>query len=105
MANPQFTIGDVVYLSESAKVGSLESYKIISLRQTPCGNWKYMISVPILPPTITGTMGDRVTRKQPIGFELEESVLCNLCTAVSLAEAYHTSQLSTISQIKSTYCK
>ena len=104
MSAPQFAIQDVVYLTESAKVGSLESYKVSQVRQDLSGVWKYTISVPPKPPLNGPTFGDRLSLKSSLDFELEESALCTYCEAIDLALAAATARVASLTQLKLAHC-
>ena len=69
MAN-LYEVNDLVYLSESAKLGFLESYQVSGVRQDASGEWLYLISVPQRSPTSLPTYGDRITLTKSIDFEL-----------------------------------
>lgn len=104
MAANKFTLGSLVYLTSSAGIGFLESFKILGLRQGSDGLWYYKFGVPQRPPTAVGTLGDRITKKQSYDFELCESEVLVLCDALVLAEGYLQNQLTKIQAIKAQYC-
>lgn len=84
MAAPQFKIGDVVYLIESAALGELEAYKIGAIKQVTDGTWVYQIFIDQKPPT-EQTVGDRIDLKEPRDLFYEESELFSLCEAIETA--------------------
>ncbi len=104
MANPKFEVGATVYMVESAKLGSLESYTISESRQGLDKSWVYNIAIAAKTPSINSTVGDRITLKHSINFSLVESDLTDFCTAVGLAKGYLETQLERITRIESTYC-
>jgi len=104
MSAPLFEIEDVVYLVESAKVGSIESYQISGVRQGPSGSWMYRISVAQRPPNGAPTYGDRNTLRRTLDFELSESELTTYCAALDLAEIAAMSNLAAIRSLKAAHC-
>lgn len=101
---PNFNVGDIVYLIESAKIGSLESYQVAEVRQTTDGSWIYKISVPQRPPNMQATWGDRVTLRRNLDFELTESELGTYCDAVDLAVQASEANLARLKSIQSVHC-
>jgi len=101
---PRFSVGDIVYLVESAKLGSLESYTIAEVRQDLRGQAIYRIGIPARPPTALQTVGDRITLKRSFDFELSESELTDLCSAIEFAKAALERQLARINDISDKFC-
>lgn len=83
MAN-LYNVGDIVYLSESSKLGFLESYKVDGVRQNASGIWFYKIVVPSRPGD-SFTFGDRNRLSRGYDFELCEDELTTLCDALDNA--------------------
>lgn len=84
MAAPQYKVGDIVYLIESAALGELEAYKIGAMKQVTQGTWVYQIFIEQKPPT-EQTVGDRIDLKEPRDLFYEESELFSLCEAIQTA--------------------
>lgn len=82
--NPSFSIGEVAYLSSSAKMGFLESYKISSINQITLGKWVYQITLSPVPPTATMTVGDTVNHRNIKQLYFDESELLDYATASQL---------------------
>lgn len=82
MSNPKYTVGDVVYLRESAAIGSLEAVKIggVHLGQ---GGWMYSLNV-------GGGQIGHLDRRSSIGNQVlyytEDEFLVK-CDALVLVEA------------------
>lgn len=104
MANPKFNVDEVVYLTESAKVGSIESYKVSGVRQDPSGAWLYRISIPRRPPNSNMTYGDRNALRRDLDFELSEDELTTFCNAVEIALVAAENNANRIRRLKDTYC-
>lgn len=104
MATSKYSVNDLVYLVESAKVGQIESYKVSSVYQGPDGIWYYYIGVGQRIPPISKTLTDRNTGKTGIDWELSESEITDICTALDLAEQYHTNQLNKIRALINSKC-
>ena len=105
MAAPLYNVGDILYLRESARLGSLESYEITQVRQDASGSWWYKFGIPQRPGTNTTTVGDRNTlRGHNFDFELEESELIAYCDAIDLVEAYLIAALTRIQALKAAQC-
>ena len=105
MSVPLFQVDDIIYLVESANVGSIESYQISEVRQDPTGVWFYKIAVPARPPTGTATVGDRITLHKSFDFELTESELTTYCDAINLAVAAAQARLTQLLAWQSTQCE
>ena len=104
MSRNLFEVNDIVYLAESAKLGSLESYSVSEIRQNSSGIWYYKISIPQRPPASLATFGDRITLNRSFDFELAESELTTFCAALDLAISYLTNNLSRLNAIKASQC-
>lgn len=78
-ASPVFLVDDLVYLLESAKLGFLDSYNILSSRQITNGEWVYTVGFKAAPP-----VGKRSTGRAELPFELAENELTDKCTAIGL---------------------
>lgn len=105
MSLPQYQVDDIVYLRESALVGSIESYRISGVRQDPSGSWLYMISVEPRSPVSTTTVGDRNTLSRSYDFELAEVELTDYCSALALAITAATSNLSRLNALFAAHCE
>ncbi len=105
MSVPLFQVDDIIYLVESANVGSIESYQISEVRQGPTGVWFYKIAVPARPPTSTATVGDRITLHKSFDFELTESELTTYCDAIGLAVAAARTNLTRLLALQSAQCE
>jgi len=104
MSTPRFQQHDIVYLSESAKVGFIESYEVSGIRQDASGRWMYLIMIPHRPSAGNATYGDRITLRQNVDFELSESELTTYCEAVDLALVAARSTLARIQALKNAQC-
>lgn len=82
--SPSYSIGDVVYLTSSAKIGFLESYKVSSIGQATAGKWVYQITLAPVPPTATMTVGDTVNHRNLKTLYFDESELMDYPTASQL---------------------
>ena len=101
---PLFGVDGVVYLRASAQLGFLEAYRIDNvLFNKPAGVWQYQINVQkslSAGNTIGGT--NDLQRSRILYFnELE---LVDLCEALTLKVAFHTSELNKASQMKAARC-
>ena len=105
MSLPQYQVEDIVYLRESALVGSIESYRISEVRQDPSGDWFYKISVNPRLPIGTATIGDRITLDQSYDFELAEDALIDYCGALALAITAATSNLTNLNALYEAHCE
>ena len=105
MSTPLYQINDIVYLTESANVGSIESYQISEVRQDSTGVWFYKIAVPARPPTSTATVGDRITLHKSFDFELTESELTTYCDAIGLAVVAARTRLTQLLAWQSAQCE
>lgn len=86
MSNPAYTVGDVVYIKESAALGSLEAVRIYGVHLGQNG-WMYSINVSMAPPSFGGGGLDRRSQigTQTLYYTEDEFLL--LCDAVVLVEA------------------
>lgn len=100
----QYNIDDVVYLTESARVGSLESYKVSGVRQDTSGLWYYKISIPSRIPGGGSTYGDRNTLRQDLDFELVESELTTYCNAINIAISVMEAGLARLVSLRDQQC-
>jgi len=104
MSLPQYQVEDIVYLRESAVVGSIESYRISEARQDLTGNWFYKIAVDPRNP-VGATVGDRNTLSRSYDFELTEGELIDYCGALTLAITAATSNLSRLQALFAAHCE
>lgn len=82
MTNPKYQYGEVVYLRESAAIGSLEAVKIGGVHQGQ-GGWLYSLNVAV------GQVG-HLDRRSNVGTQVlyyTEDEFLPLCDALVLVEA------------------
>lgn len=86
MVQPKYDIGAVVYLRESAAVGSLEAVKISGIHKIATG-WVYSIAAGIAGATAPAIFGDRITAINGATLFYTEDELLSVCDALVLVEA------------------
>lgn len=104
MSSPKFEIDDTIYLAESAKKGFIEAYQVAEIRQNPSGTWLYRVVVSARPPFKTTTLGDMITKKQSVDWEIPEDEIVGLCEAVNTAIGYHNRVLDQLTSIRDSRC-
>ena len=105
MAANKYNVGDMVFLSESARIGFLESYRVNKVIQYDTGIWRYEIIISAKPPSISQTVGDRITLKSGEIIVFEEYELITMCDALDLAITSVQSRLDELRRTKATYCR
>lgn len=100
MSSPRFTVGDAIYLTESARLGCIEAYGVASVVQKQDGQWYYRVCIPSRPAMTNNTFGDRITLRRELNFELAETELCTYCEAVDLALAAAQLSVTRLQQLK-----
>lgn len=91
-----YDVGDVVYLKESAAIGSIESVRISGVHKHNHG-WLYTIESRISQPQHASVYGDRVSQVNAQVMLFTEEEFVTYCDALSLAE---TNALSILSKIQ-----
>ena len=97
-AAPLYSLGQSVYLKESAAVGFLETYKVGRILLNPQNNaWCYGFEITSRPPTAIPTVTDQVNLNYS-GRHLyfDESELVTYCTALQLAQTYMQAQANNL---------
>ncbi|MBD3407192.1 MAG: hypothetical protein GF411_13820 [Candidatus Lokiarchaeota archaeon] len=85
MKAPRFKVNDAVYLSESATMGRLESYRIDGVRYNQrLQDWIYSCVITMKGPE-TDTVIDNYNLKKSSVLEFKESTLSTLCEALDKA--------------------
>lgn len=96
---------DVVFLKESALLGKLESYKIISLKQTQDGRWVYQVDIGKKPPD-RGLIGDSFDgRIQESSIYFTEIDFVSLCEALDIITSRLTRQIASLQQRMAARCE
>lgn len=83
--NPKYTVGDSVYLKESAALGFLEAVLISGVHLGQNG-WMYSIDVNIQRPAPIAQYGDRKSLVNTATLFFSEEEFVELCDALTLAE-------------------
>lgn len=78
---PKFKTGDLIYLSQSASLGKLESYRVSS-GFLKFSEWIYQIDIIEKPPA-EATVADRVDLKNPTQLFFPEKELLVFCEAIN----------------------
>lgn len=99
---PQYSVGDVVYLRESAGLGFLEAVRISEVRSRS-NEWIYAIQARASQPNSV-SYGDRISHVNGQVLYFSESELISQCEALSIMEASVLSNLTKIQQMKSDLC-
>ncbi len=103
---PVYSIGDVVYIVESAKIGNLESYKVDGIlwddRST---QWAYVINLK--------RSGSPVGQENALGFGVRpdrytilfrEEEIVDFCSAAVMVQTHYTRKLETINALIASRC-
>lgn len=93
MSNPSYSVGDTVYLRESAVFGFLESMSISGVYSSPSG-WMYTVQTPRT--QITQTYGDRRSLVNNMTLYFTEGEFVTYCEALALAKIVLEAQLAKI---------
>lgn len=104
MAAPTYSIGDLVYIVASAKIGFLESYKITGIHSKTGGKYVYQINLKERHPN-EKTIGDAVDLKRSRSLFFDESELTDFCTASSLRITYLQRKLSEAQSTHDSRCE
>ena len=102
---PTHKIGGEIYIRVSAQLGHLEKYRVESVLWDETTNqWAYVVdnrraSQPT-PSTNALGFGPRAGESR-VGFR--ESEITDLCGALALARAFHTSKLASIADLEGTH--
>lgn len=86
MAQPLFSVGEMIYLKESAEAGFLEAYKVTSVSTSGDDQWVYSTTLGPKLPT-SGSFGEKITYRDPRTLYFNESELLSFCDAAVLARA------------------
>jgi hypothetical protein len=103
MANPVYSVNDVVYVRESAALGFLEAVKISGVMQYN-GYWVYTISAVVGQPQAPSVYGDRISLVSGNTLYFREDEFVDECSALALAEARAQSVLDSIQSKRSSKC-
>lgn len=82
---PKFTVGQHVYLKESAALGFLETVRINGIYKSPVG-WSYTVAIGGREPTGARFYGDRVSLINNSVLFFSEDEFVSVCEALTLAE-------------------
>ena len=96
---PKYAIGQSVYSRESAALGFLEAYQVRTITQVSQNRIVYWMVTGFSGPTVTPTMGDRVTNMYRPNVWFEESELITYCDALILAKANVDAQSAALAQL------
>lgn len=100
----QYSIGDFVYLKESAAIGLLEAYRIDKIEIDANSNIIYHLDTAVRPPDAIRTTGDAVGYGIGSTIPVGVSEIIDMCDAVDLAITYHTAVLNKLNNIKNSNC-
>ena len=103
MSQPLYSEGDIVYLVESASIGSLEAVAIESISSYN-GTWVYKLRSPTLRLAPGTTYGDRISLVTNGDVFYQEKELCDLCTALNIAKDVLESRLNSINSMLTVHC-
>jgi hypothetical protein len=92
---PVWSIGDVVYLRESAAIGFLEAHAIAAIHILN-GRIIYYMKSSIAPPPAIAGFGERITHQNRASLYWEESELISYCDALKLCQLNLQTQLAAI---------
>jgi len=100
--NPKYSIGDIIYLRESASLGFLEAYKVTGITSTSPGRIVYYIDVSNGSPIVN--FGERITNQNRPALYFDETELIAYCDALTMIRTYLTTQLTAVNS-KLTQCE
>ena len=84
---PKYSVGDIVYLRESAALSRLEAVRINGIVLGPNNNWLYSIAVGIRQPSAPPVYGDRISLVTNKILYFSEDELVTVCDALVMSEA------------------
>lgn len=99
---PSYSVGDVVYLRESAGLGFLEAVRISEVRSRS-SEWIYSIQARASQPNSV-SYGDRISHVNGQVLYFSESELISQCEALTIMEAAVSANLIKIQQMKTNLC-
>ena len=103
MTSPLFSVGDTVYLKESAELGFLEAARVGHVMTSTNEEWVYGISLGGSLPSAP-TFGDRIHyRKVPEPY-YNESELLSFCDAADFVEDFLSARLVDIRALRADRC-
>ena len=103
-SSPAFSVNDVVYLRASAQLGFLEPYRIDNIFFNKQVNvWQYSINIQ-KSLSAGNTIGGTNDLQNSKILYFNESELVDLCEALTMKVAYHTSELNKASSMKAARC-
>jgi hypothetical protein len=82
---PLYRINDIVYLRESAAIGSIEALRITDVSSYQ-NTWVYKVASSINSPRAPSTFGDRISHVTGAVLYYTQSEFCDLCTALNIAK-------------------
>lgn len=91
---PKYDVADVVYLRESAAIGSLEAVKISGIHKSANG-WLYTVTAGTVGAVAPPVYGDRISGISGATLYYSEDELITLCDALVLREANALEQFRT----------
>ena len=103
MANPLYTIGEVLYFKESAALGFLEAIRINGVHLNNTG-WVYSVEAKAPLQATPALYGDRVSLVNNATLYFSEDEFLTLCDALLLIEANLTRKLGQIQAQRASFC-
>lgn len=95
MAAPKYNVKDVVYLRESAAMGSLEAVRISGIHKTS-GDWVYSVAAGTIGVVAPPVYGDRISAISGATLYYTEDELLPICDAIVLVEANALERFKTV---------
>lgn len=103
MSLPLYSIGDVVYLRESASIGALESVRISGVCASG-SNWLYQVNAAPNNLMAATTYGDRISHVTNNAVYYQSSEFCVLCDALNIIKDVLQSRLDKIDALLALHC-
>lgn len=103
MTTPLFSVGDTVYLKESAQAGFLEAVRVSHVMTSTNDQWVYNVVIGSKLPT-PPTFGERITHQHPNVLYFNETELVSFCDAADILEEVLTQRLADIQAQRDNKC-
>jgi hypothetical protein len=97
---PIYSIGQTVYLAESAALGFLEAYIIKGIAYQPSGKIVYTLATSLKQPSAVQTIGDRVTGQRALPIKFYEEDLIGYEQALDSCIANLQNQLAALQRLR-----
>ena len=101
--SPKFSIGDLLYIRESAALGFLEPVKIRTILKNSSG-WLYTINAGMSGPNVPAIYGDRRLFVNGATLYLDETELISYCEALRLSIANAQANLNKLLALQTGIC-